>query len=244
MNGVVSIEGLEFRYGRRRPVLAGLDLELAPGKVTVLLGSNGAGKSTLLRLLLGVLRPSGGRLRVFGSDPLRAHASVLRRIGYVPDMPDAYPWMTPAQLYVFLAPHYPSWNHALCGELALQLGVPVSTRFKALSRGEGMKAMLVAALASEPELLLLDEPFAGLDPLVREEVLAGIVRALRDGERTVLCATHELDVASRIADRVAVLHQGRIARHGALAEVLVREEPTPSDLHRLLASACGQEVAV
>src|SRR5690606_17331238 len=194
MNDVVSIEGLDFAYGRRRNVLQGLDLRLAPGKVTVLLGGNGAGKSTLLRLLLGVLRPTRGGVRVFGADPLRAHAAVVRRIGYVPDVPDVYPWMTPARLYAFLAPHYPTWNTSLCAELARQLAVPLTTKFKALSRGEGMKAMLVAALASEPELLLLDEPFAGLDPLVREEVLGGIVQSLRDGERTVLCATHELEI--------------------------------------------------
>src|SRR5690606_20422087 len=135
---------------------------------------------------------------------------------------------------------------SLCAELARQLAVPLTTKFKALSRGEGMKAMLVAALASEPELLLLDEPFAGLDPLVREEVLGGIVQSLRDGERTVLCATHELEIAARIADRVALLHDGRIARHGDLAEVIGREEPAqaPRELHRVLAAACGGEVAV
>ena len=214
--------------------------------MTVLLGGNGAGKSTLLRLLLGVLRPARGRVAVFGQDPLRAHAAVVQRIGYVPDVPDVYPWMTPARLYAFLAPHYPTWNRALCQELAGQLDVPLRTKFKALSRGQGMKAMLVAALASEPELLLLDEPFAGLDPLVREDVLAGIVQALRDGERTVLCATHELEIAARIADRVAVLHDGKIGQHGDLAAVLGQDEPTqaPRELHRLLAEACGKEVAV
>jgi ABC-2 type transport system ATP-binding protein len=106
-----------------------------------------------------------------------------------------------------------------------------------MSRGQGMKMMLVAALAPEPELLLLDEPFAGLDPLVREQVLQGVVEAMREGERTVLCATHELEIASRIADRVAVLQGGRIARHGSLAEVLGEEDPAqvPRGLHRVLA---------
>jgi ABC-2 type transport system ATP-binding protein len=246
MSEIVCVEGLEFSYARRRPALAGVDLRLAPGKVTVLLGSNGAGKSTLMRLLLGVLRPQRGVVRVFGQDPLRAHAAVVQRIGYVPDVPDVHPWLTPARLFAFLAPHYPTWNASLCAQLSAQLTVPLHTKFKALSRGQGMKAMLVAALSSEPELLLLDEPFAGLDPLVREEVLGGVVAALRDGERTVLCATHELELAARIADDVAVLHAGQVTQHGALSDVLGANEPAqaPRGLHRVLAAACRAEVAV
>ena len=202
-----------------------------------MLGCNGAGKSTLLRVLLGVLRPRRGSVRVFGKDPLLAHKEVLQRIGYVPDVPDVPPFFTPTQLYAFLRPHYPKWDDARCSELAEKLRVPMRTKFKALSRGQGMKAMLVAALAPDPELLLLDEPFAGLDPLVREDVLEAVVSALDDGRRTVLCATHELELASRIADRVAVMRDGRIVRHDALADVLgVQGEPVeiPSGLHRVL----------
>lgn len=242
MNPICSVRGVDFRFRRSQPVLRGLELELAPGKVTVLLGGNGAGKSTLLRLLLGVLRPRRGAIAVFGQDPLRAHRAALQRIGYVPDTPDAYPWMTPRQLFGFVAPHYPSFDRARCDALAARLQVPVDTRFQALSRGQGMKAMLVAALAGNPELLLLDEPFAGLDPLVREEVLQGLVTELRDGERTVLCATHELDIAARIADRIAVLHDGRITAHGDLAEVLGQSgeaAAAPRQLHRLLQEVCA-----
>ncbi|HEX6811037.1 MAG TPA: ABC transporter ATP-binding protein [Planctomycetota bacterium] len=242
MNDILRIDGLCFGFGwgfggRKKPVLDGLDLHVQDGAVTVLLGANGAGKSTLLRVLLGLLRPQAGTVRLFGQDPLRSHKAVLQRIGYVPDVPDVYPWMTARDLFGFLRPHYPRWNQARCGELCERLEVPLSTKTKSMSRGQGMKMMLVAALAPEPELLLLDEPFAGLDPLVREQVLLGVVEALREGERTVLCATHELEIASRIADRVAVLERGRIVRHGSLAEVLGEEEPAqvPSGLHRVLA---------
>ena len=241
---VLVLRDLWVSFGRKKQVLRGTDLRLANGKVTVLLGQNGAGKSTLLRVLLGVLRPDRGSVAVFGQDPLRAHRAVVQRIGYVPDSPDVYPWMTAQDLARFLRPHYPKWNDALWQQLSERFAVPQATKFKAMSRGQGMKAMLVAALASEPELLLLDEPFAGLDPLVREEVLQVVVEALKDGERTVLCATHELEVAARIADRVAVLNDGVIARHGDLAEVLGQQEPVqvPAGLHRVLAGIARPEV--
>jgi len=238
MNEVVKTVGLGMRFGRKR-ALHELDLEVQPGKVTVLLGQNGSGKSTLMRLLLGVLRPQRGSVRVFGQDPVKRHREVLSRVGYVPDVPDVYPWMRAKDLFLFLQPQYATWNATRCKDLCDQLDVPMKTRFKAMSRGQGMKAMLVAALAPEPELLLLDEPFAGLDALVREEVLQGVLAALNDGERTVLCATHELDVAARIADRVAVLRDGELRQHGTLAEVLGDDEPVqvPQGLQRALAAA-------
>lgn len=208
--------GLVKRFGKRR-VLDGLDLAVAPGQVTALLGENGQGKTTLMKLALGVLAPDGGSLTVAGCDPLKQPRPLRERVGYVPAQPDAYGWMTVRDLFRFLAPQYPTWDRALAAELVERLRIPDSTPFKALSRGEGMKAMLAAALAPRPQLLLLDEPFAGLDPLVREEVLRNIIGELRDGERTVLVATHDLDVVARIADRVAVLAHGRIVEHGPLA---------------------------
>lgn len=244
MNTVLQVSGLHVGF-RRKQVLRGLDLALHDGAVTVLLGQNGSGKSTFLRVLLGVLRPAKGTVRLFGKDPLRAHREVLQRVGYVPDVPDCYPWMTSRDLFAFLQPQYPTWNAALCNELCERLDVPMRTKVKAMSRGQGMKLMLTAALAPEPDLLLLDEPFAGLDPLVKEEVLLGIVEALKEGERTVLCATHELDIAARIADRVAVLQDGVVVQHGSLAEVLGQEEPVqvPSGLHRVLADAAASSKA-
>ncbi|MEZ5962425.1 MAG: ABC transporter ATP-binding protein [Planctomycetota bacterium] len=278
MNDVLELRGVCVAFGKRR-VLDGLDLRLEPGKVTVLLGCNGTGKSTLLRLLLGVLRPRAGSVRVFGRDPLRAHREVLQRVGYVPDVPDVYPWMTPRQLLAFLQPHYrrsavePGPSRCKAGAmagnfcrptiaafelerahaLAARLDVPLDVRFGRLSRGQGMKAMFAAALAPDPELLLLDEPFAGLDPLVREEVLQGLIGELRDGERTVLCATHQLDIAARIADRVAVLHGGKVVRHGELDEVIGTGSEggqagnLPTRLHHVLAELHGrvpEEVSV
>ena len=216
---VFAARGLAMRFGKRR-VLDGLDLELVPGQVTALLGENGAGKSTLIKLALGVLKADQGSLVVAGCCPLRQPKLLRERIGFVPDVPDAYPWMTVRDLLRFLAPHWPTWDARLAESLVASLRIPTDTPFKSMSRGEGMKAMLAAALAPRPALLLLDEPFAGLDPLVREEVLRSVIGELRDGERTVLVATHDLDVVARIADRVAILAHGKIARHGTLGEVL------------------------
>lgn len=241
MNGSMRAVGVSKRFGRSR-VLNGLDLDLADGAVTVLLGRNGAGKSTLLRLVLGVLRADAGTLTVLGEDPWRKPDAVRRRLGYVPDVPDACGWMRFAELCRFARAHYPTWDQQEAERLADQLEVPRRTKLARMSRGEGMKTMLVLALAPNPELLLLDEPFGGLDPLVREDVLRTVIGALRDGERTVLCATHELDIAARIADRVAILDGGGIRAHGTLEEVLGVEAPAevPRQLYeRLLAATTG-----
>lgn len=220
---MIEAKGLTKRF-HKQAVLNDFDFDLQPGLVTVLLGRNGAGKSTFLRLALGVLKADAGELRVAGLDPVRKPRAVREAVGYVPDRPDVYRWMTPRDLYRFLKPQYPTWNDDQVARTSEALGVPLTTPFSGLSRGEGMKAMLVAALAHQPPLLLLDEPFAGLDPVVREEVLRGVIGELRSCEHTVLCATHDLDVAARIADRVAILHEGRIAVHGTVEEVLDLEE--------------------
>ena len=206
---MITAENIRKRFGRN-VVLDQLDFAPTPGRVTVLLGRNGCGKSTFLKLCLGVLRADEGTLV----------APPRNQIGYVPDKPDCYDWMTPNDLFRFLKPQYPTWNDDKVVRASESLNVPMDRKFGALSRGEGMKAMLVAALAHEPELLLLDEPFAGLDPVVREDVLRGIIAELRDDERTVLCATHDLDVAARIADRITVLQDGKIVKHGDLEDVL------------------------
>ena len=236
-----AARGVSMRFGKRH-VLDRLDLELAPGQVTALLGENGAGKSTLINLALGVLKADAGSLVVAGCDPLRQSRKLRERIGFVPDVPDAYPWMTVRDLFRFLAPHWPRWDAPLAESLLASLRIPTDTPFKSMSRGEGMKAMLAAALAPRPSLLLLDEPFAGLDPLVREEVLRSVIGELRDGERTVLVATHDLDVVARIADRVAILAHGKIARHGTLAEVLGAEPIDSASGARLVDRDDGADI--
>jgi ABC-2 type transport system ATP-binding protein len=233
---MIQAQGIVKRF-HRKSVLDGFDLEVAPGRVTVLLGRNGSGKSTFMKLCLGLLKAEAGTLTVGGHDPLKRARRVRQATGYVPDKPDCYQWMTAHELYKFLAPQYPTWNRDEVDRLVAMLSVPMDREFRALSRGEGMKAMLVAALAPEPELLLLDEPFAGLDAVAKEEVLRGVIGALKEGERTVLCTTHDLDVAARIADDAAILSGGKIVAHGPLTDVLESDRCLPERMKDLLAEA-------
>jgi ABC-2 type transport system ATP-binding protein len=225
MSGEVFVaKGITKKFGKTR-ALDNLTMRLEPGVVTVLLGPNGSGKTTLMRMALGTLKPNAGTLHVMGMDPLKQPKEVRQSVGYVPTIPDVYGWMTLKELFRFLRPQYPTWNDDYANEIIDLLSVPRDTKFKAMSRGQGMKAMLVAALAPEPELLLLDEPFSGLDPLAREEVLRGVLSQIRMEGRTIFCATHDLDVAARLADRVAVIARGRLRKEGTLDEVLGSEMP-------------------
>lgn len=234
MNSVVSIQGLSKSFAGHS-VLKHVDLELPAGTVTVLLGANGSGKSTLVRLLLGLEAPDRGSIRVSGHDPLVSPVEVRRRIGYVPDAPDVYEWMSARELYRFLRPQYPDWDCELERRAAERLEIPMTTPFARLSRGQAASAMLVAALAPRPDLLLLDEAFGGLDALVRDEALAGLLEEIDLDGRAALVVTHEFDLAARIADRVLVLADGRIARTLEVNEI--HPESSLEALPSLLKSA-------
>jgi ABC-2 type transport system ATP-binding protein len=223
-SGVLRAAGLCVRRGKKT-VLDGFDLELEAGAVTVLLGRNGSGKSSFLRACLGLLPWKRGTLEVLGLDPRRQQRRVLEQVGFVPDVPDAYEWMRAGELLRFLEPHYPTWDAAEAARCLERFRVPLDVPLAGLSRGQGALLMLTAALAPRPKLLLLDEPFAGLDAVAREEVLRALIEALGESsERSVLCTTHDLDVAARIADRIAWLENGRIEEHGSLSEVLGAQE--------------------
>lgn len=212
---------------RRQAVLKGLSLEVAAGEIHVLLGRNGVGKSTLLRLALGVLKPGRGHVRAFGLDPVREARQVRERIGYVPDRPDVPPSMKPLELYRFLEVQTPGWDAREVERLHSELGIP-DRPFKTLSRGQAAKAMLVAALGGGPELLLLDEPFGGIDAVAKREFLSTLLAEVTGKQCGVLLVTHDLEVASRLGDRCSVLDGGRIADSAPAAP--------PGVLERRLAS--------
>lgn len=222
MSAIVTVEHVAKRFGKTR-VLEDVSFELPAKGVTVLLGENGQGKSTLLRLLLGLLKSDQGSIRVLGLDPVKQGRELRRLVGYVPDAPDNPAWMTPRELYRFLAPQYPAWSQERVERLSKAWEIPFERTFKQLSRGQAARALLVAALAQSPRLLLLDECFAGLDPLARRDLLAGFLAELAEQEIATLAVTHDLDVAARMAERVMVLADGRIHRHGTLEEILAPE---------------------
>lgn len=214
----IEVRGLGVRFGKQR-VLAGLDLAVRRGSVTALLGRNGCGKSTLLRVLTGQLAPDSGSARVLGLDPAREGPAVRARTGYVPERIELPSWMRARDWLAFLAPFYASWSADEERRLLQLFELEPAERVAALSRGNRAKLALIGALAHRPELLLLDEPFSGLDVAVRRAIATAVIGHLREEGRTVLLVSHSIADVERLADRVAILSQGRIEREGELEDV-------------------------
>jgi ABC-2 type transport system ATP-binding protein len=209
MTNVIETRSLSMRFGKKQ-VLRGVDLDVRRGSVTALLGKNGIGKSTLLRILVGFHPPTGGTARVLGLDPAKRGPEVRGLVGYVPDRMELPKWMTIREHFRFLEPFYPTWDRALESELLTRLQLDPKEKLATQSKGQRAKHALVAALAHRPELLLLDEPFSGLDPVVRHEVLGAVMGHLREEGRTVLVVSHSMDDVERVADRLVFLDEGRI----------------------------------
>ncbi len=203
------VEGLTVRYGRSTAVDA-VSLHVPKGSVFALLGRNGSGKSSLVRCLLGWQKPSDGRCELLGEDPWRHRARLMARVGVVPEEPDAPREMTPRQLGAFCARLYPSWDAPGYAARLSRFGVPPATPFGRLSKGQKGLTQLSLALASSPELLVLDDPTLGLDPVARHAFFDEIVSELADRGTTVLLTTHDLAGVERIADRVGILKDGRL----------------------------------
>ncbi|MBI2688233.1 MAG: ABC transporter ATP-binding protein [Acidobacteria bacterium] len=196
-----------MRFGKH-VVLDGLDLRVEKGSVYALIGSNGAGKTTTLQILMNLLRGARGRASVLGVESTRLRSREYARIGYVSEgqeMPDA---MTVSEFLAFWRPFYPEWDSARERELLELFRLPLDRKLKHLSRGMRMKVSLASSLAYRPELIVLDEPFSGLDPLVREEFVEGLI-AFAEGS-TVLISSHDLGEIEHFASHVGFLDDGRI----------------------------------
>lgn len=212
MTHVISTENLTRRYGRTE-ALHGLTLDVPAGSVLALLGANGAGKTTTLKLLMNLIEPTAGSARVLGVDSRRLSERERARIGYVSENQRLPAWMTVRQLLDFCRPLYPTWDRDLEASLLRRFDLPPDRRLRQLSRGMLMKAALLSSLAYRPELLVLDEPFSGLDPVVRDDFIQGILETASTGGWTVVVSSHDIEEVERLADRVAMLEAGRLALH-------------------------------
>lgn len=217
-NTVIQVRGLRRRF-RKTYALDGIDLEVSRGCVFGLVGENGAGKTTLIKHLLGLLRAKEGTVRVFGMDPVRDAERVLARLGYLSEDRDIPHWMRVDELMRYMRAFYPSWDVQFAEELRETFGLDPEQRIKDLSRGQKAEAGLLAALAYRPELLILDEPSSGLDAVVRQEILAAIIRTVADEGRTVLFSSHLLDEVERVSDYVAMIHHGKVILAGSVDSV-------------------------
>ncbi|HEX4403916.1 MAG TPA: ABC transporter ATP-binding protein [Polyangia bacterium] len=214
----VELEGVT-KFFRDVPALRGLDLKVPRGCVLGLLGRNGAGKSTALRCMAGVERPDAGTVRVLGLDPLRFDVAARRRVGYLAETGVPFPAARVSRLIALCAPLYPRWNDALQDELLRRFGISPRARLKELSLGQQRAVGLLLAICPEPELLILDEPAANLDTVVRREFLETIIGLVGDGDRTVIFSSHILSDVERVADRIAVVHRGALRLEGALDDI-------------------------
>jgi ABC-2 type transport system ATP-binding protein len=208
MAPVIRLENVTKRYGSQI-ALDHVTLEVAPGTVFALLGENGAGKTTAIRVLLGLTDPDEGKATVLGIDSVRHGHDVRSRVGYVPERPTLYEWMTVSEIGWFTAGFYGSGFFQRYLHLAADYQLPLKRQIKSLSKGMRAKVSLSLALAHEPELLILDEPTSGLDTLVRREFLEGMVDIAAAG-RTVLLSSHQIGEVERVADIVAILRAGKL----------------------------------
>ncbi|MDN5820440.1 MAG: ABC transporter ATP-binding protein [Brachybacterium sp.] len=214
---VISTQGLIKTFGRTR-ALDGLDLEVAPGEVHGFLGPNGAGKSTTMRVLLGLLRADGGTVRLLGGDPWHDAVALHRRLAYVPGDVELWPTLTGGEAIDLLARLRGRLDRARRDELCERFDLDPTNKARTYSKGNRQKVALISALASDVELLLLDEPTAGLDPLM-EVVFQQAIGEVKDAGRTVLLSSHILAQVEALADRLSIIRQGQIVETGSLSQL-------------------------
>jgi ABC-2 type transport system ATP-binding protein len=218
---VVVVAQLSRSFGAKR-ALADVSLVVNPGSVFGLVGENGAGKSTLIKHLLGLWRAQTGSVKLFGLDPVADPVAVLGRIGYLSEEPDFPEWMKVWELLRYTRAFYPRWDAAYAERLRDQFALDPDARIKTLSKGQRARLGLIAAEAHRPELLMLDEPSSGLDPIVRRDILEAIIRTVTDQGRTVIFSSHLLDEVERVSDYLAMLHRGTLRFCAPMDDIRMR----------------------
>src|SRR2546425_4828167 len=215
---VVTVSELTRRFGATT-ALASVSLSMPRGAVYGLVGANGAGETTRSKPILRLLRAESGSVRVFGLDPGADPVAVLSRIGYLSEENDPPGWMRVDELIRYTSAFYPKWDDAYADELRRAFALDPAAKIKELSKGQKARAGLLIALAHRPELLVLDEPSSGLDPIVRRDILGAVMRTIADEGRTVLFSSHLLDEVEEVADHVTMIASGRIVLSAPLADL-------------------------
>jgi ABC-2 type transport system ATP-binding protein len=210
MDAAIEVANLSCRYGRRAEVVRDLTFTVRPGSIFALLGPNGAGKTTTIRVLMNMIRPAGGVARVLGVETTRLGPRERAQIGYVSENQKLPLWMTVEEFLAFCRPFYPAWDDRFGRALVEEFRLPLQTKMGHLSRGMRIKAALVSALAFRPRVLVLDEPFSGLDPVMRDDLVHGVLQLADQEQWTVLVSSHDLDEVERLVDDVGFLDGGRL----------------------------------
>jgi ABC-2 type transport system ATP-binding protein len=207
MTNPIHTENLSKKF-HRLDALNGLNLDVPVGAIYALVGPNGAGKTTAVKILMNMLRPTHGLATVMGMDSSRLRGGAFTAIGYVSENQEQPEWMRVNEFLDYLRPFYPSWDRNLEKQLVTQFDLPPDRKLKHLSRGMRMKVALASSLAYHPELIILDEPFSGLDPLVRDQLIEGLLE--RAPESTILISSHDLAEVETFASHVGYLDQGTL----------------------------------
>jgi len=215
---VISVSELTRQFGAKT-ALDSVSVSMPRGAVYGLVGANGAGKTTLIKHILGLLRAESGTVRVFGLDPVTNPVAVLSRIGYLSEENDLPGWMRVDELIRYSRAFYPAWDDAYAEELRQAFALDPAATIRNLSKGQKARAGLLIALAHRPELLVLDEPSSGLDPIVRRDILGAVIRTIADEGRTVLFSSHLLGEVEQVADHVTMINEGKIVLSAPLDAV-------------------------
>lgn len=208
-NAVIQFQSVHKSF-RRKHVLSGMTLEVERGKTFAFLGRNGAGKTTAIRILMGLLECDSGQVSVLGHQPSVDPVALRQSVGYLAEDQTMYGWMKCSEMLSFLAPFYPTWDHQLALRYAREFEVPLETKIKNLSKGQNVRLGLVLALAHRPEVVILDDPALGLDPIMRRQFNRDLITHLQGEGRTIFYSSHLLYEVESVADEVAILDNGRV----------------------------------
>jgi ABC-2 type transport system ATP-binding protein len=215
----IALQNVTRRFGQQVAV-DDVSLKLTRGQTFGFIGLNGAGKTTTIRMMVGLLAPTSGAILIEGHSTPLHRDKIKPTIGYVPDRPTIYPWMRIEEALEFARSFYGNWNDLRCMQLLKALELDRRKKIRHLSKGQAAKVSLLLAICHEPSVLILDEPTSGLDPLAREEFLEGVLAVTGERQQTVLFSSHTLADVQRLADRVGLMHEGKLLLNSPVSELL------------------------